>query len=88
MPNYFYKCNQCSFTKNIFMSIIEYSNNKDLIFCKCNEAEPMPRVYHAFESDIEISPDDRLCEIKKEAKKIAKKIINGDSILINNFYGN
>ena len=88
MPNYIYKCNKCHFKKNIFMSVEKYSSDGKKIFCHCSDDTVMVRVYGDFQSDIEISPDDRLKQIKEEAKIIANKIACADSSLIDSIYGN
>jgi len=87
MPNYIYKCIKCKLQKNFLMSISQYKSTSNDIVCDECDAESMTRVFGSNNGVIELSPDEKLSQIREDAKKIAKKIINGDGTLIRNVYG-
>ena len=87
MPNYIYKCNQCDFRDNIIMSISQYKSTNNIHLCnECKDGD-MSRVFGANRGMVERTSDEIIKDAKLEAKKIAKKIINGDLKLIQNVYG-
>lgn len=87
MPNYIYKCDSCSFQDNFLMSISQYKSKTNGIACTSCEGGNMTRVFGSNSGVIEKSSEETLSDIRSEAKKIAKKIINGDESLISNIYG-
>ena len=87
MPNYIYKCNDCSSRKVMLMSVSQYKNNKNNIQCIECESRAVVRVYGFADGVVEVDPDENLKRIKAEAKSEAKRIMNGDSAFIHDVYG-
>ena len=88
MPNYIYKCTDCNLQLNFVMSISQYKSKGNSILCEKCDSKNMTRVFGSSSGIVEKSPEETLNDIRAEAKKIAKKIINGDEGLISNVYGN
>jgi putative FmdB family regulatory protein len=87
MPNYIYKCNHCNIKDNVIMSISQYKSSNNLLACDECGTESMARVFGANSGIIEKNSDEIIKEARAQAKNIAKKIINGDSNLIQDVYG-
>jgi len=87
MPNYIYKCIECRLQKNFLMSISQYKSTNNEIVCDECGANGMTRVFGANNGIVELGPDEKLSQIREDARKIAKKIINGDGTLIRDVYG-
>jgi hypothetical protein len=69
------------------MSISQYKSTTNKIVCDECGMDSMTRVLSANNGIIELGPDERLSQIREDAKKIAKEIINGGGTLIRDVYG-
>tara|TARA_Y100000034_G_scaffold123623_1_gene170624 strand:+ start:831 stop:1109 length:279 start_codon:yes stop_codon:yes gene_type:complete len=91
MPEYLFKCDDCSLSKSLNISISEFLHLNDNLIdnseCKGSCLYKNKRVFKDISSKIERDQNDRIVELKEESRKIVSKVKQGDLKTIENIYG-
>jgi len=84
MPNYNYKCKDCSKEVCTSKRISEISNHKEICL-DCGST--MTRVVSSFSSKVKMDAEQRSEKDAAEVRKIVAKVKGGDLNLISEIYG-
>lgn len=82
MPRYSFSCNECNIN---FEDFVDYDKVDSVTCQKCNG--PAKREFSFAGSKVERTKSEILEQVKEDAKKIVKKIKNGDQNAISEIYG-
>lgn len=86
MPNYYFKCNKCEHKFSVLANINEYNEN-NFSCSNCNSSD-IKRLFGFSGFENKLSYEENINEIKKEVKKIVKKVKEGSVKHIRDIYGN
>ena len=86
MPNYSFKCNECNTDFCIYTSIEKYKNGN--FKCESCDSLDIKRSFGFSGFNKKLSHEENINEIKKEVKKIVKKVKQGSVKHIRDIYGN
>lgn len=82
MPRYSLECTNCDFK---FEKFVDYDDLQNLLCQKCGSL--VSRSFNFSGSKVERTKSEQMEQIKSDAKKIVKKIKNGDQNAISEIYG-